>query len=72
MKSLPWILLALALGLMLLLALALAGTENARHAMMSQACPVIHGEVDRVCMDSVSSREHWWQHLAYAMTHLRP
>ena len=32
------------------------------------------GEVRRVdlrCMASVHSREHWWQHLSYAMTHLR-
>jgi hypothetical protein len=70
MKQLPWILLVLALGLAAWLALALVGAENMRHALIGKACPLIHGQVDRACLAGVSSRDHWWQHLGYAMTHL--
>ena len=69
MKQLPWALLVVALGLAVWLALALVGAENMRHALMNKACPPIHGQVDSHCLADVSSREHWWQHLGYAMTH---
>ena len=41
---------------------------------MTKQCadPVFKGEVDVICMQVVSSRPHWWEHLWYGMTHLKP
>jgi hypothetical protein len=41
---------------------------------MTKQCadPVFKGEIDRKCLELVASREHWWQHLWYGVTHLRP
>ncbi|KAB8041404.1 hypothetical protein [Janthinobacterium aquaticum] len=69
MKQLPWILCALVLALAAWLALAVVATENQRNALSAKACP---SQSDARCLQSVQSREHWWQHLGYAMTHLRP
>ena len=45
-----------------------------RNALVTKACvdPAFKNEVDAKCLASVQSREHWWQHLGYAMTHFRP
>jgi hypothetical protein len=74
MKQLPWTLLALALGMSVWLALAVVHAENERNALITRACadPVFKGEVDAKCLANIKSREHWWQHLTYAMTHVRP
>lgn len=74
MKQLPWTLLALALGMGVWLALAVVHAENERNALITRACadPVFKGEVDAKCLANIKSREHWWQHLTYAMTHVRP
>jgi hypothetical protein len=34
--------------------------------------PGLQGELDKKCLRNVQSREHWWQHLSYALTHLSP
>jgi hypothetical protein len=41
---------------------------------MSNKCPdpVFKGAIDQQCLARVHSREHWWQHLGYAMTHVMP
>ena len=74
MRQLPWTLLVLAIGLIVWLSLALVNAENLRHALMTGVCAdrVFKGEIDTRCRASVKSRESAWQHLAYALTHVRP
>ncbi|WP_312435651.1 hypothetical protein [Janthinobacterium sp.] len=67
MKKLPWILCAVALALVAWLALAAVNVEARRNALAAKACAA----ADAQCMASAQKREHWWQHLAYAMTHVR-
>ncbi|OYO26393.1 hypothetical protein [Janthinobacterium sp. PC23-8] len=67
MKQLPWILCAAALALVAWLALAVVNVENQRNALASKAC----AETDTQCLAAASTRAHWWQHLAHAMTHVR-
>ncbi|CDG84665.1 hypothetical protein [Janthinobacterium agaricidamnosum] len=69
MKRLPWILLFLTLALVAWLALAIVHAENQRNALYNKACP---DHSDAQCLALVESRAHWWNHLAYALTHLRP
>lgn len=73
-KQLPWTLLALAVALALWLALVLVHVENQRYALYTKACadPVFKGEIDKKCLASVDSREHWWQHLGYALRQIKP
>lgn len=56
------------------LGVALVNAENQRHALMTRQCQdrVFKAEVDKTCLLTVRSREHWWQHLGYAMGHLSP
>ncbi|MET3132178.1 hypothetical protein AAKU55_002448 [Oxalobacteraceae bacterium GrIS 1.11] len=74
MKQLPWTLLALTTGLIFWLGLAVVNAENQRNALITRVCadPVFKGEVDAKCLANIASRPHWWQHLSYAMSHLRP
>ena len=74
MKQLPWTLLVLAIGLIIWLSLALVNAENQRNALMNKVCAdrVFKGEVDSKCLASVKSRDSAWQHLSYALTHVRP
>ncbi len=74
MKQLPWTLLALALGLIVWLSLALVNAENQRNALITRACadPVFKGEVDARCLATIKTRARAWQHLSYALTHVRP
>jgi hypothetical protein len=60
-------------GLVVWLAIALVNAENQRNALLTKQCqdPVFKGETDMACLQVVSSRPHWWQHLWYGMTHLR-
>ena len=55
------------------LAIAIVNVENQRNALVTKACvdPAFKNEVDAKCLASVRTREHWWQHLTYAMTHFR-
>jgi len=73
-NQLAWTLVVLMAGLAVWLAIALVNAENQRNALMTKQCtdPVFKGEVDVVCLKVVSSRPHWWEHLWYGMTHLRP
>lgn len=73
-NQLAWTLVALLSGVVLWFAIALVNAENQRNALISKQCedPVFKGEIDKRCLMTVSSREHWWQHLWYAATNLRP
>ncbi|KQZ43911.1 hypothetical protein ASD58_21345 [Duganella sp. Root1480D1] len=61
-------------GLVFWLVLAVVNAENQRNALANMQCRdrVFKEEIDRQCMLSVQSREHWWQHLYYAMKHTKP
>lgn len=69
-----WTLVVILVGVVIWLAIALINAENQRNALMNKQCadPLFKGEIDRECLQLVSSREHWWEHLWYGVTHLRP
>jgi len=69
-----WSLAVLALGFIVWLLIALSNAENQRNALMTKQCadPVFKGELDKKCLRTVHSREHWWQHVGYALTHVSP
>jgi len=73
-NHLAWTLLILVTGVALWLAIALINAENQRHALMNKQCadPIFKGEIDTRCMQVVNSRDHWWEHLWYGVTHLHP
>ncbi len=73
-NQLAWTLVVLLAGMVVWLAIALVNAENQRNALITKQCadPVFKGEVDVACMQVVNSRPHWWNHLWYGMTHLRP
>ncbi len=64
-----WSGLVLTLGL----AIALVGAENQRYAMEIGKCqdPVFKGSIDKRCLDTVQSRDHWWEHLYVALVRPR-
>lgn len=72
-NHLAWSLLAIAVGLIFWLLIALAHAENQRNALMTRVCQdrVFPAEIDSRCLARASTREHWWQHVAYALGHLR-
>jgi len=53
--------------------IALVNAENQRHAMASNLCPdqVFKQGFDKKCLLTVRSRDHWWEHLWYGVTHVR-
>lgn len=61
-------------GVIVWLCIALVHAENQRYALASGKCgdPVFKGSFDQKCLTLVQSREHWWQHLTYAVTHVTP
>lgn len=69
-----WGVVAVLVGMVFWLCIALVNAENQRYALLTNKCadPVFKGEVDRQCLRIVSSRDHWWEHLWYGVTHLRP
>ncbi|MDP3672052.1 MAG: hypothetical protein Q8R69_20475 [Telluria sp.] len=73
-NQLAWTLVVVALGIIVWLCIALVNAENQRYALMTNQCadPVFKGAVDKRCLAVVSSRDHWWEHLWYGVTHLRP
>ncbi|WBS04418.1 hypothetical protein OU994_09095 [Pseudoduganella sp. SL102] len=73
-NHLAWSLVILLAILACWLAAALVNAENQRHALMTKQCQdrVFKEEVDKTCLLSVRSREHWWQHLGYGLGHLTP
>lgn len=73
-NHLAWCLVIALAAFALWLVVALVNAENQRNALMTKQCQdrVFKEEVDRTCMLTVRSREHWWQHLTYALTNLSP
>jgi hypothetical protein len=71
-NQLAWTLVVLLSAVIVWLAIALVHAENERYALVSNQCadPLFKGAVDQQCLATVHSREHWWQHMGYAMTHL--
>lgn len=72
-NQLAWTLAVLFGGLVIWLAIALVNAENQRYALATGKCadPLFKGEIDQKCLVMVHSREHWWEHLWYGMTHVR-
>jgi hypothetical protein len=52
----------------------LINAENQRNALITNQCAdhVFKGEIDYKCLRTVHSREHWWQHLSYALVNYKP
>jgi hypothetical protein len=73
-NQLAWTLVVLLAGIVVWLCIALVNAENQRYALMSKKCqdPLFKGEVDQRCLATVHSRDHWWEHLGYAVTHMQP
>lgn len=73
-NQVAWTLVVVLAGLVIWLVIALVNAENQRYALMTNKCadPLFKGELDRKCLVMVRSRDHWWEHLGYAMTNLRP
>ena len=73
-NQVAWTLVVLCAGLVVWFALAIINAENQRYALMTKKCidPVFTTEVDKQCLQLVNSRDHWWEHLWYGLTHLRP
>ncbi|HEX8785953.1 MAG TPA: hypothetical protein VF793_07215 [Telluria sp.] len=67
-----WSLVVVLVGVILWLCIALVTAENQRFALASGMCqdPVFPGTFDKQCLVNVHSRDHWWQHLWYAGTHI--
>ena len=73
-NQVAWTLVVLLGGLVIWLCIALVNAENQRNALITNQCadPVFKGAVDPRCLHTVHSREHWWQHAWYGLTHLSP
>jgi len=73
-NQIAWTLMVLFAGIIIWLAIALVNAENQRNALVSGKCadPVFRGSFDHKCLSLVQSRDHWWEHLWYGMTHVKP
>ena len=73
-NQVAWTLAVLMTGVALWFAIALVNAENQRYALLTKQCqdPMFKTEVDMACLQVVDSRPHWWDHLWYGVTHLRP
>jgi len=73
-NHLAWSLVAVLAGLVVWMCIALVNAENQRNALMTQKCrdTLFKAEIDRQCLVTVRSRDHWWEHLWYGITHVRP
>ncbi len=73
-NQVAWTLVVVLAGLVIWLVIALVNAENLRNALMTNKCadPLFKGELDQKCLVMVRSRDHWWEHLGYALTNLRP
>jgi hypothetical protein len=73
-NHLAWTLVVLLAGLVFWLVLAVVNAENQRNALANKQCrdQVFKEEIDRSCLLTVTSRDHWWEHLWYAMKHTKP
>lgn len=70
---LAWSLAAVFGFLVIWLSIALVHAENQRNALANSMCldPVFKVGVDTKCLSTVESREHWWDHLWYGVTHVQ-
>jgi hypothetical protein len=73
-NQLAWTLVVVFAFATLWLCIALVNAENQRYALMTNKCPdpLFKGEIDRQCLVMVHSREHWWEHLWYGVSHVKP
>jgi hypothetical protein len=73
-NQVAWTLAVLLAGMVIWLCIALVNAENQRYALAANKCadPLFKGEVDKKCLVMVRSRDHWWEHLGYALTHVKP
>ena len=73
-NQVAWTLAVLFGGLVIWLCIALVNAENQRYALMTKKCadPLFKGELDQKCLVMVHSRDHWWEHLGYALMNVRP
>ncbi|MCA1247017.1 hypothetical protein [Massilia sp. MS-15] len=73
-NHIAWSLAVFCAGLAIWLGIALVNAENQRYALLTNQCPdpLFKGAIDKACLVTVHSREHWWEHLWYAATHVRP
>lgn len=71
-NHIAWSLAVLFAGIAVWLAIALVNAENQRHALMTNKCPdpLFKGGIDKACLVTVRSRDHWWEHLWYGVTHV--
>ncbi len=69
-----WGVVAVLVAMVFWLCIALVNAENQRYALATNKCadPVFKGEIDRQCLRTVRSRDHWWEHLWYGVSHVRP
>lgn len=68
-----WTLLVLACGVIVWLCVALVHAENQRYAMEIGKCqdPAFPGQIEKSCLAHVHSRDHWWEHLWYAVRQVK-
>jgi hypothetical protein len=73
-NQLAWTLAAIFGGLVIWLCIALVNAENQRFALANGKCqdPLFKGEIDQKCLVMAHSRDHWWEHAWYALTHVKP
>ena len=73
-NQVAWTLATLFIGLTFWLSIALVNAENQRYALITNKCPdpLFAGAIDKQCLVLVRSREHWWEHWWYAVTHVTP
>jgi hypothetical protein len=73
-NQVAWTLAVVLAGMVIWLCIALVNAENQRYALATNKCadPLFKGEVDKKCLVMVRSRDHWWEHLGYALTHVKP
>ena len=72
-NHIAWSITIVALGLVVWLAVALVRAENQRYALEKGMCrdQVFKEQVDKPCLKLAESRDHWWEHLWFGLTHVR-
>jgi hypothetical protein len=73
-NHLAWCLVAALVAVSFWMGIALVNAENQRNALVTNQCrdPVFKETIDHQCLLTVHSRDHWWEHLWYGFTHVRP
>lgn len=67
-----WSITVIALGLVVWLSVALVRAENQRYALEKGMCQdPIFKTADKACLKLADSRDHWWEHLWFGLTHVR-